>query len=93
MQCAIFTKNISPYGADPLRRTLYELLHSKKPSIKHMHPFGIKVFVHILVEARKPSTKLLHRAEEGLFVGYSSNTKTCCVYIPSRNVVFETRDL
>jgi hypothetical protein len=60
---------------------------------RNPHPFGIKVFVHIPVEARKPGTKLLHRAEEGLFVGYGCSTKTACVYVPSRDVVFETRDL
>jgi hypothetical protein len=84
---ATYLKNIAPHSADKLHCTPFELLHKKKPSIKRLHPFGIVAYVHIPKEARKPGTKLLHRAEQGVFVGYGHSTKICRVYIPERHVV------
>ncbi|KAH3957096.1 hypothetical protein HBH51_231200 [Parastagonospora nodorum] len=93
VQTANFLKNISPHAADKLGRTPHELLNGAKPSVKHLHPFGSKIFAHIPVEARQPGSKLLHRAEQGIFVGYGRNTKTARVYIPSRHVIMETRNV
>ena len=63
-----FIRNISTHSANDLRRTPHELLYGAKPSIKHLHPFGLKVFAHVPVEARAADSKLLHCAEEGFFV-------------------------
>lgn len=93
IQTATFVKNITPHAADKLKRTPYECLLHKKPSIKHLHPFGIEAYVHIPKEARQPGSKLLHRAEQGIFVGYGRNTKTFRIYVPARHVIVESRDV
>ncbi|KAK6586058.1 hypothetical protein PZA11_001115 [Diplocarpon coronariae] len=91
VQTANFLKNITPHSA--LGITPHEALFGTKPTIKHLHPFGTKVYVHIPSEARAAGSKLLHRAEEGLFVGYGRNTKTSRVYVPSRHVILESRNV
>jgi transposase InsO family protein len=93
IQTATYLKNRAPHSADKLHRTPYELLHGFKPYVGHLHPFGANCYVHIPVEARKPGTKLLDRAEKGIFVGYGRNDKTLRVYVPARNVVLESRDV
>ncbi|KAF2740358.1 hypothetical protein EJ04DRAFT_600449 [Polyplosphaeria fusca] len=63
-------------------RTPHERLYNEKPSIKHIRPFSIGAYAHIHAEARQPGSKLLDRAEKGLFVGYGRTTKTSRIYIP-----------
>ena len=91
IKTATFIKNISPHAA--LLTTPYEAFFQKKPQVARLHPFGQRVYAHIHKEARKPGTKLLHRAEKGIFVGYGKSIKICRVYVPDRNNVFETRDV
>jgi hypothetical protein len=93
IQTATYLKNRAPHSADKLHRTPYKLLYGVKPHVGHLHPFGSDCYVHIPVEARKPGTKLLDRAEKGIFVGYGRNDETLRVYVPARNVVFESRDV
>lgn len=90
---ACFLANISPHTSDKLHRTPHERLFTEKPRIKDLHPFGIQAFVHIPKEARAPGSKLLERAERGIFVGYGRTTKTARVFLPSRNRIIETRDV
>jgi hypothetical protein len=89
----MYLKNRALHLANKLHRTLYKLLYSVKPYISYLYLFRSNCYVYILVEARKPGTKLLDRAEKGVFVGYSCNNKTRCVYVLARNVVFESRDV
>lgn len=93
MKLANFLKNIAPHSTDPLRRTPYEQLFGKKPSIQRLRPFGILGHVHIPVEARKAGTKLLHRSEQGIFVGYGHSTWTSRLYIPQRHVIVQSQDV
>ena len=90
---SVFLRNICPHSALPNQITPFEAMHETKPSIGYLHPFGQTVYVHIPKEARKPDSKLLHRAEEGLFVGYGKSSKIRRVYIPARNAIFESRDV
>ena len=57
--------------------TLFEAFHQEKPSISHLQPFGRKYFIHIPEEQYLPRSKLMPRAEEGIFLGY---TDTPCIY-------------
>jgi len=90
---ATFLKNIASHAALGASETPYHALFGRKPKVQHLHPFGVNVHVHIPQEARKPGTKLLHRAEKGVFVGYGKSTKTFRIYIPDRNVIMESRDV
>lgn len=93
IKMASYLKNIAPHSADPLKRTPFERFFGNKPSIKNLRPFGIRGFVHNPKEARKPGTKLLHRAELGILVGYGRDTNTFRMYIPSRHVVQVSKDV
>jgi hypothetical protein len=88
---AVYIKNRLYHRA--LGKTPYEALLNRKPSIKHLQPFGKKCFIHIAKEARKPGTKLLPRAKEGILVGYTSSDKIYRVHVPSENRVFTSRQL
>ena len=55
----------------------FEAFHYKKPSISHLQPFGRKCFIYIPEERCLPGSKLILRAEEGIFLGY---TNTPCIY-------------
>lgn len=57
---ACFLANVTPHSLDKLHRTPYERLYDLKPAIKHLRPFGINAYVHILKEARAPGSKSLH---------------------------------
>ena len=89
---AIYIKNRLPHSAVK-DQTPYEALHQTKPSISHLQPFGRKCYVHIPTERRPAGSKLLPRADQGLFVGYTESTHIYQVYIPSRNHVFTSRDV
>ena len=48
--------------------------------------------VYILVETRLLGTKLCHRTELGIFVGYGKSVKAHRIYILDRHVILESRD-
>jgi len=75
------------------KKTPYESLYNKKPSINHLRPYGTKCSVHLPEEKRQPGTKLLPRAIEGYLIGYTSSDKIYRVYIPSQHKVTETRQI
>ena len=89
---AVYLKNRLPHSAVK-DRTPYEVLHSKKPTISHLQPFGTECFVHIPEEARPSGSKLQPRAEKGWFVGYTESTKIFMVYIPSKRRVVRSGDV
>lgn len=73
--------------------TPYEALHGEQPTVQHLQPFGRKCYVHIPEEKRPAGTKLLPRALEGTFVGYTDSTRIFRIYIPSQHKIVITRDL
>ena len=54
-------------------KTPYELWFGKKPSWKHLHIFGCRVYVH-----KDQTTALDENNERGIFLGYGPSTS--CVY-------------
>lgn len=85
--------NIVPYLTLPNKITVYKALYQRKPVIQYLKPFGNLVYVHILIEARQPGTKLMHRAKTSIFVGYRKSSKIRRVFILDRNVIVESRDV
>ena len=80
---AVYIRNRLPHSRLPDQTTPYEALHGKKPSIKHLQPFGRRCFMHIPEETRPPGSKLLARSMEGRFVGYTkSNKETIYIRLP-----------
>ena len=61
-----------------LNKTPYELLKGRKPNISHFHVFGCKVFV--LNNGKEPVGKFDSKADEGIFIGYSTHSKAYRVY-------------
>src|SRR5258705_12033344 len=68
--------------------TMVEAFHRKKPSISHLQPFGRKCFIHIPEERRLPGSKLMPRAEEGIFLGYTDTPSIYKVHILARSHTF-----
>ena len=61
-----------------LNKTPYELLKGRKPNISHFHAFGCKVF--ILNNGKDQIGKFDSKADEGIFIGYSTHSKAYRVY-------------
>ena len=57
--------------------TPFELYTGLKPSLSHLRPFGCPVFIHIPDHLRK---KLDVKCSEGIFVGYSEESKAYRVW-------------
>src|SRR5258706_9219532 len=77
---AVYTKNRLPHSSLQ-NMTLFEAFHRKKPSISHLQLFGRKCFIHIPEERRLPGSKLMPRAEEGIFLGYTDTPSIYKVHI------------
>ena len=84
---AVYLKNRLHHSAVK-NRTPYEAFRDEKPSIQHLHPFGSECYVHIPTERRPPGSKLLPRAEKGIFVGYPNDSiHLLKIYFPTRNKI------
>src|SRR5258706_5269619 len=68
--------------------TPFEAFHRKKPSISYLQPFGRKCFIHIPEEKHLPGSKLMLRAEEGIFLGYTDTPSIYKVHILARSHTF-----
>ncbi|WJX83726.1 hypothetical protein P8452_66368 [Trifolium repens] len=67
--------------------TLYELWKNRKPTVKHFHIFGSKCYI---LADREPRRKLDPKSDEGIFLGYSTNSKAYRVYNSKSQVVMES---
>ncbi|TLX70168.1 DDE-type integrase/transposase/recombinase [Labilibacter sediminis] len=67
---ANFTQNRS-YLNKRLLKTPYEILNNRKPNVKFFHVFGCRCFVLKTTSLNKFAAK----ADEAIFVGYSTNAK------------------
>ena len=81
---AVYIKNRLPHSALLKQQTPYEALKGKKPSIKHLQPFGQKFYMHIAEEVRPSGSKLLLRAIEGRFLGYEKSGKIYRIWNPAK---------
>ncbi|XP_075096457.1 uncharacterized protein LOC142174542 [Nicotiana tabacum] len=61
-----------------LNKTPYELLNGRKPKLTHLRTFGCKCFV--LNNVKEALGKFNAKSDEGIFLGYSSQSKAYKVY-------------
>jgi len=57
--------------------TLYELWKERKPAVKYFHIFGSKCYI---LADRDYKRKMDPKSDEGIFLGYSTNSRACRVY-------------
>ena len=61
-----------------LKKTLYELFNGRKPNISHLKVFGCRCF--ILNNAKENLGKFDEKADNSIFIGYSSTSHAYRVY-------------
>jgi hypothetical protein len=95
MKAYTYTFNRMPIRTNSGWKSAYEMLHGKKPTLKHLRKWGMSCVVTKLVGVDK--TNWGPKGREGIFMGYSGShaTGSYLVYIPetkrfvvSRNVKF-----
>jgi hypothetical protein len=67
------------------RKTPFEMVFGKKPSLHHVRTFGCKAFVHKMNNHKKWDAKAL----ECILVGYNSTSKNYILYVPSKGSYIE----
>ena len=67
--------------------TLYELWKGRKPTVKYFHVFGSKCYI---LEDRDYRRKMDPKSDEGIFMGYSTNSRAYRVYNSRTQVVMES---
>ena len=83
---ACYTQNIFIIN-QAQRKTLYQLMKNKKPTINFLHIFGCKCFV--LRNQGENFGKFEAKADEAIFVGYAT-TRAYRVYNLRMNIVIES---
>ena len=73
---ACFTQNRSLI-IKRFKKTAYELFDGRKPSISFLHIFGCKCFI---LNNRDNLGKFDPKADDGIFLGYSSYSKSFRVF-------------
>ncbi|KAJ9556551.1 hypothetical protein OSB04_011165 [Centaurea solstitialis] len=69
------------------RRTPYELFRNRKPSIEHLHIFGCVCYI---LNNKDNLGKFDSKSDDGIFLGYSSISKTYRVFNKRRQIIEET---
>ncbi|KAI3715263.1 hypothetical protein L6452_22237 [Arctium lappa] len=69
------------------QKTPYELINNRTPTIKYFHIFGSKCFV---LNDRGSLNKFSAKADEGIFIGYSSSSAAYRVYLKKSKTVVES---
>ncbi|KAG7551025.1 Zinc finger CCHC-type [Arabidopsis thaliana x Arabidopsis arenosa] len=92
MRCAAYVINRMPLSPNNMKSP-YEMVHGKKPTVKHLRIFGSVCYVHVFDSQR---TKLEAKAKKCIFVGYDEQRKGWrCMdpethkYVVSRDVIFD----
>ncbi|GAU36127.1 hypothetical protein TSUD_292870 [Trifolium subterraneum] len=67
--------------------TLYELWKNRKPTVKYFHVFGSKCYI---LTDREQRRKLDPKSDEGIFLGYSTNSRSNRVYNSRTKVMMES---
>lgn len=70
------------------KETPFELYGGRKPSVRHLKPFGSIAYVGIPRQLRK--NKFYPKAKKGVLVGYALATKGYRIWLPDENKVIET---
>ncbi|KAI3746288.1 hypothetical protein L6452_08715 [Arctium lappa] len=69
------------------KKTPYALINNRTPTIKYFHIFGCKCFV---LNDRENLNKFSAKADEGIFIGYSSTATAYRVYLKKTKTVIES---
>ncbi|KAI3669249.1 hypothetical protein L6452_40476 [Arctium lappa] len=69
------------------QKTPYELINNRTPTIKYFHIFGCKCFV---LNDRENLNKFSAKADEGIFIGFSSTSAAYRVYLKKSKTVVES---
>ena len=83
---ACYTQNRTLINKDH-EKTPYELMANKKPTLKYFHVFGAKCFV---LKDGEHLGKFDAKADEGIFLGYSLESKAFRVYVIEDKKVLES---
>ena len=83
---ACYTQNRTLITKD-LEKTPYEIMANKKPTLKYFHVFGGKCFV---LKDDEHLGKFEAKAHEGIFLGYSLESKAFRVYVIEHKKVIES---
>jgi len=67
--------------------TLYELWKGREPSVKYFHVFGSKCYI---LSDRDYKRKMDPKSDEGIFLGYSTNSRAYKVYNSKTKTVMES---
>ncbi|CAM8943933.1 unnamed protein product [Rhodiola kirilowii] len=68
-------------------KTCYELWKGKRPTVKYFHVFGSQCYI---LRDREYLQKLDPKSDEGIFLGYSTNSRAYRVYNKRTGVVMES---
>jgi hypothetical protein len=84
----VYTRNRSPHSKTGLK-TPYELFHGIKPDVSKHQAFGAPCYAITTPYYRRNtgSFKLASRSQPGTFVGYSHNSKSYRLLLPSGDIV------
>ncbi|GBO22724.1 Retrovirus-related Pol polyprotein from transposon TNT 1-94 [Araneus ventricosus] len=85
---AEYMHNITPTKSKD--KTPMELWNGKKPSVRHVKPFGCVAFYKVFHNKRH---KLQPKSKKGVFVGYSRNRKAYRIYDIEERQIHETSDV
>ncbi|KAI3682224.1 hypothetical protein L2E82_50087 [Cichorium intybus] len=86
---ACFTQNRS-YIHKRFHITPYEVLNRRKPNVKFLHIFGCRCFI---LNMKDHLTKFDNKSEEGIFLGYSQDSKAYRVMNKKTRKIEETFNL
>ena len=70
-----------------MKKTSYEIRKEKKPKVKYFHVFGSKCFI---LNDRENLGKFDAKSDEGIFLGYSVNSRAYRVYNKRTKTVMES---
>ncbi|XP_019157429.1 PREDICTED: uncharacterized protein LOC109153996 [Ipomoea nil] len=68
-------------------QTAYEIWKGKKPNIQHFHIFGSRCFI---LKDCHPTAKFEPKSDEGVFLGYSPNSRAYRVYNKTSKTILES---
>jgi len=85
-QVAVYLQNRLPHSQLPQKKTPFEMLYQKQPSIGHLKPFGSHCYIHIVEERRPAGSKLQPRAESAIFVGYTESSLIYKVQLANKHM-------
>ena len=86
---ACYTQNRTLINKDH-NKTSYEIMANKKPTVKYFHVFGAKCFT---LKDDEQLGKFESKAHEGIFLGYSLESKAYRVYVIDHKKVIESMNV